>query len=312
MGEVAGIVIGDGGSGGEARGVFEKVAKAVFEEEFGEVEGLVSDVLETLADDLAVLFEGRSAPGGVDNDGVVFDDLATEVLGVGFGFLEVAGVGMEGSAAGFMEGDGFVADSAEEAFGSPVDIGKEGLHDAPFEEIDLAFYFGEGGWFKGWELGEFVRGRDFCFGRLMGDGLAEGVRDFVVRGKLAEGELDRAKRGVGGEVEKGFAGFGLFGFGGVEFLAGEFEDFSVLNGRGTGGFAGSAAEAGIEGLVGGFGEGLGFFGGAGEGDASAGGLAFVGGEDEGGAGFEAEAAADALGGQVGEVCHGWRVPGGLC
>jgi hypothetical protein len=87
----------------------------------------------------------------------------------------------------------------------------------------------------------------------------------------------------------------------VGFGASEFEDFAVLDAGWAGGFTGSATEATVD-----CGVGFGcpimvFVGYAGESDSATGGLAFVAGYKECGAGFEAEAAADALGCEVAEL-----------
>ena len=308
VGEVAGVVVGDGDVG-EAGGGFELFEEAVLEEKFGEVEGVFGEALLALADDGAVFFEGGSAAGGVDDDGEVFGEVSGEVLGVFFGFGEVSGVGVEGAtASGISFADG-EADAAEESAGGEVDVGIEDAHDAAFEEVDLAFDFREGFgvvWGKG---GEVLGGRGGGFGGLAADEVAEGGGDGFGGEGGSEEELELAEEGVGGGVEEVFAGLVLPGLEVVGLLAGEFDDFSVLDAGGAGGFAGPATEAGVEG---GLGVGLplaGFGGGPGEGDASAWGLAFVGGELEGGTGLQAEPAPDALGGEVAEVRHGVRVPG---
>lgn len=184
-----------------------------------------------------------------------------------------------------------------------MDVRVEDAHDAAFEEIDLSFDLGESFGIERGDLGEVVGLWGFGFRGLVGDELGDWLGDFPVGEEGGKGELDFGFLGVGGGVEEGFAGFGGFGGEFVGLDAGEFEDFSVLNAAGAGGFAGSAAQAGVEGgggvLVPGGGGGV-----AGEGDAPAGGLALVGRQLEGRTGLEAEAASDALGSEVFELGHG--------
>lgn len=90
---------------------------------------------------------------------------------------------------------------------------------------------------------------------------------------------------------------------GLGFGASEFEDFAVLDSGGAGGFTGAASEACLESLVGGLIPGFGLVGFSGEGDSAPGGLGFIASDEESGAGFEAEAAANALGGEVAELRH---------
>ncbi len=87
------------------------------------------------------------------------------------------------------------------------------------------------------------------------------------------------------------------------FGTSEFEDFAVLDSGGAGGFTGAASEACIECLVGGVIPGFGLVGFSGEGDSAPGRLGFITGDEESGARFEAEAAANALGGEVAELRH---------
>lgn len=102
-------------------------------------------------------------------------------------------------------------------------------------------------------------------------------------------------------VDQGFlVGVAVLGLG---FGAGEFEDFAVLDSGGAGGFTGAASEAGVERLVGGFVPSLILVSFPGEGDSAPGRLGFITGDEESGAGFEAEATADALGGEVAELRH---------
>ncbi len=238
VGEVAGVVVGDAFAL-EFGCLLEKIGEVLAEEEFGEVDDSLGELLGFGgAEKVAVLLHGASASGGVDDDGGVaghgLDEFACELTG----FVELPVVGVEGSAASLICGLDGVADAVKEALGTLVNSREEDLHGAPLEHIDLAFEFGFG------QVGEcdwLLRFGEIDFGVGAAEDFAEGFGHPVAGEEFGGGELGFEDEGVGGSGEERLLEEGC-----ADLIAGDLEDLPVLNSARASGFAGSAAEALVE------------------------------------------------------------------
>lgn len=327
MREVAGVVAGDAVGAGEvlaeAGKLFRKAGSGG--QPLGEIADALSEgvgsagIIGVAGEEGAVVLEGGTAAGGINDDGVEFGDRERfeVVAGGGAGGIELTAVGMEGAAAGLVGwNEDVVAGGIEEADGLVVGVAEEGMHHAAGEKCDPPKPGGSGG------RGHFGKRR--CGkggferkGEEVQPGTGRGGEERFEVGGAGEpgGEKgDRQASGMGEDAadedtaEEGLNRVATVDT--VEVIAGGFEEVSVGDAAGAGGFAGAAAEAKVEVPDGGA-----VWGKAprGEGthqvDASARGIVFVAGFEIGGAGGEAEAAMDA-GGCALRIEEGGRGAGG--
>jgi hypothetical protein len=310
VGEMAGVLVGDaarglhrgeGSEGAEAREEGGDVADAMAKFfRFGGEQGA--------GEDEVVFVQAAAAAGGGGDDGVDVFGKGVEVLaGESLCGGQVADVPGEGAAAALVAGDeDFDPVAREDVDSREGDVGLEDLLGAAGEESDAGAAGSDGfgvSWERdgGWQLpGQQGEHGAESFGEEAREEFAEAAE---TRGPA---EATGIWKGGGNEpaaeaIEKG-ARAGFFrprAEGGDEVAIGDT--------AGAGGFAGEAAEAGVNvGLRGGGGEGA-FEDLFHQDDAAAGAIHFLAEDAVGGAGGEAKAAMDAgldsagHGGSVGSV-----------